>query len=296
LLFTTFRGREMTNIAANSTASFGAFQALAAGSASANFVLAAGIAGKMLNPLGAGPFASGCFPRGWNVDARCGGETQASWTVKTGAEGKASIDLGDGYSLQLNENNSEMTITNANTGETTRIWGDPHVDVNGKHAYDFWGTTTFTLDNGTKITINTEQDKGNPDVYFASSVAITKGSQAIEVKGLSQQELGDLSITMGSNGRALDRANDDGFVLHENDSGAGWRSAYSGEVATQADLNLTKPGQIFGPGSADFRTLAGLSFLLGAFLGGNIFAALATEARNSDGPRAQIAHRSFVEF
>jgi hypothetical protein len=286
----------MTNIAANSTASFSAFQALAAGSASANFVLAAGIMGKMLNPLGAGPFASGCFPRGWNVDARCGGETQASWTVKTGAEGKASIDLGDGYSLQLNENNSEMTITNANTGETTRIWGDPHVDVNGKHAYDFWGTTTFTLDNGTKITINTEQGKGNPDVYFASSVAITKGNQAIEVKGLSQQELGDLEVTMGNNGRALDRANDDGFVLHENDSGAGWRSAYSGEVATQADLNATKPGQIFGPGSAEVRTLAALSFLLGAFLGGNIFAALATEAGSSDGPRAQIAHRSFVEF
>mgnify|MGYP006143804655 CR=1 FL=1 len=286
----------MTNIAANSTASFSAFQALAAGSASANFVLAAGIMGKMLNPLGAGPFASGCFPRGWNVDARCGGETQASWTVKTGAEGKASIDLGDGYSLQLNENNSEMTITNANTGETTRIWGDPHVDVNGQHVYDFWGTTTFTLDNGTKITINTEQGKGNPDVYFASSVAITKGDQAIEVKGLSQQDLGDLEVTMGSNGRALDRANDDGFVLHENDSGAGWRSAYSGEVATQADLNATKPGQLFGPGSADVRTLAGLSFLLGAFLGGNIFAALATEARSSDGPRAQIAHRSFAEF
>jgi hypothetical protein len=286
----------MTTIAANSTASFGGFQALAAGSASANFVLAAGIAGKLLNPLGAGPFASGCFPRGWNVDARCGGETQASWTVKTGSEGKASIDLGDGYSLQLNENNSEMTITNANTGETTRIWGDPHVDVNGKHVYDFWGTTTFTLDNGTKITINTEQGKGNPDVYFASSVAITKGNQAIEVTGLSQQDLGDLSITMGSNGRALDRANDDGFVLHENASGAGWRSAYTGAVATQADLNLTRPGQIFGPDSADLRTLAGLSFLLGAFLGGNIFATLATEARSSDGARAQTAHRNFAEF
>lgn len=282
----------MTTIAANSTASFGAFQALAAGSASANFVLAAGIMGKMLNPLGAGPFASSCFPKGWNVDARCGGESQANWTVKTGSEGKANIDLGDGYSLQLNENNSEMTITNANTGETTRIWGDPHVDVNGKHVYDFWGTTTFTLDNGTKITINTEQGKGNPDVYFASSVAITKGDQAIEVTGLSQQDLGDLSITMGSNGRALDRANDDGFVLHENDSGAGWRSAYSGEVATQADLNLTRPGQIFGPGSSDGETLAGLSFLLGAFLGGAaLFGSLGVEARGSDSVRGQIAPR-----
>lgn len=277
----------MTTIGAN-TAFSGALQGLLAGSASANFVLAAGIAGKFLNPLGAGPFASSCFPKGWNVDARCGGETQASWTVKTGEQGKAAIDLGDGYSLNLNEHNSEMTITNAKTGETTRIWGDPHVDVNGKHVYDFWGTTTFTLDNGTKITINTEQGHGNPDVYFASSVAITKGNQAIEVTGLSQQTLGDLEVTMGNNGRALDRANDDGFVLHENDSGAGWRSAYTGDVATQADLNLTRPGQIFGPGSEDARTLAGLSFLLGAFLGGaSLFGGLVSEARYSESGRGQ---------
>lgn len=277
----------MTTIAAN-TAFSGALQGLLTSAASANFVLAAGIAGKFLNPLGAGPFASSCFPKGWNVDARCGGETQASWTVKTGEQGKASIDLGDGYSLQLNENNSEMTITNANTGETTRIWGDPHVDVNGKHVYDFWGTTTFTLDNGTKITINTEQGHGNPNVYFASSVAITKGNQAIEVTGLSQQTLGDLEISMGNNGRALDRANADGFVLHENASGAGWRSAYTGDVATQADLNLTKPGQIFGPDSNAGQTLASLSFLLGAFLGGAmLFGGLGGESRSSDAGRGQ---------
>lgn len=286
----------MTTIAAN-TAFSSALQGLLTGSASANFVLAAGIAGKFLNPLGAGPFASGCFPRGWNVDARCGGETQASWTVKTGAEGRASIDLGDGYSLQLNERNSEMTITNANTGETTRIWGDPHVDVNGKHVYDFWGTTTFTLDNGTKITINTEQGQGNPNVYFASSVAITKGDQAIEVTGLSQQKLGDLEITMGDNGRALDRANADGFVLHENDSGAGWRSAYTGDVATQADLNATRPGAIFGPGSNEGETLASLSFLLGAFLGGAMqFGGLGADARSGDSVRNQILPRLPILF
>lgn len=286
----------MTTIAAN-TAFSSALQGLLTGSTSANFVLAAGIAGKFLNPFGAGPFASGCFPRGWNVDARCGGETQASWTVKTGAEGRASIDLGDGYSLQLNERNSEMTITNANTGETTRIWGDPHVDVNGQHVYDFWGATTFTLDNGTKITINTEQGQGNPNVYFASSVAITRGDQAIEVTGLSQQKLGDLEITMGDNGRALDRANADGFVLHENDSGAGWRSAYTGDVATQADLNATRPGQIFGPGSNEGETLASLSFLLGAFLGGAmLFGGLGADARGSDSVRSQILPRLPILF
>jgi hypothetical protein len=288
----------MTAIGANANASFGAFQALAAGSGSANFVLAAGIMGKMLNPLGASPFASGCLPRDWNVDARCGGETKASWSVQTGGDGKAAIDLGDGYSMKLNEHNSEITITNANTGETTRIWGDPHVEIDGKQAYDFWGTTTFTLDNGTKITINTEQGHDNPNVYFASSVTITKGNQAIEVTGISQQEIGDLQVTMGNNGRELDRANADGFVLHENDSGAGWRSAYTGEVATQADLNATRPGEIFGPDSNQGETLAGLSLLLGAFLGGALLSgfSLGSEGRGGNPIRDLIAPRAPILF
>ena len=46
-------------------------------------------------------------------------------------ENTAKIDLGDGYKLDINEKNSEMTIINEKTGEKTRIWGDPHVDVDG---------------------------------------------------------------------------------------------------------------------------------------------------------------------
>lgn len=67
--------------------------------------------------------------------------------------------------------------------------------------------------------------------------------------GISQNRLGDLSITMGANGRQLDAAHRDGFVLHENDTGGGWRSAITGQVATQADLNATAVGAAYGPGS-----------------------------------------------
>ncbi len=62
--------------------------------------------------------------------------------------------------LEIDERNSEMTIFNETTGESTRIWADPHVDVNGDHKFDFYGTTTFELANGTKITINTEPPAG----------------------------------------------------------------------------------------------------------------------------------------
>lgn len=201
-------------------------------------------------------------------------------------ENTAKVDLGDGYRLEINEKNSEMTIFNEKTGERTRIWGDPHVEIDGKQAYDFWGTTTFTLENGTKLTINTEQFQNNPNMYVASQVVITKGDNAIVVDGISQNKLGDLSVTMSNDGEALDAATRDGFTLHENKTGSGWRTE-DGNIATQKDLDATRIGAEYGPGSTklsdaeaeelfgdfDFSQLAsqiGNFLIFGAIVGGLI--------------------------
>jgi hypothetical protein len=243
------------------TASASPTQTLKAATNAQELMLTASIMGRMLNPLGAGPWASAQLPSMWRAALFSNSQPQAQWTASTGAEGQASIDLGDGYSLQLDENSSSATITDANTGETTQIWGDPHVNVNGEHQFDFYGTTTFTLPNGTKITVNTEQSQTNPDVYFANTLTITKGSQGMTVTGLSEQTKGDLAITMGQDGRALDNQTADGYVLNEKTDGSGWTSAYTGQDATQADLDNTKPGSAF-------ETLDQLSSLFGQFLGG----------------------------
>lgn len=215
----------------------------------AALTLAAGVIGSFFRPLGASAFASARLPAAWDLSLGSVSKPQTpafTATVQTG--GKAQVDLGDGYKLDVNENNSEINIINSNTGETTKIWGDPHVDVDGKHAFDFWGTTTFTLENGTKVTINTEQWNGNPDAYVASEVVVTRGDQAATIKGVSQNATGDLSVTTSTNGRALDAATRDGYTLHENASGSGWRTEI-GTMATQADLNHTRVGADYGPGS-----------------------------------------------
>lgn len=259
---------------------------LSQASTGAAFVLAAGIAGSYLNPLGAGRNAFAQLASTWALSLGSASqpqqEPQAQWTVNTGGNGHASIDLGDGYSMQLNENNSEITITNAATGETTQIWGDPHVNVNGEHAFDFWGTTTFTLENGTKITIDTEQYAKNPDAYLASKVTITKGDQAIVVDGISQNQLGDLSISMSQDGEAIDAATRDGFVLEENATGAGWRSQLSGDVATQKDLDVTRVGQAYGPGSS-MPSLDELSGMLGNFLNFGVLLGMASSLGEAAG-------------
>jgi hypothetical protein len=257
----------MTTITANAFTAFTPQPSAAMRASGAEFILAAGIMGRALNPLGAGARAFGMLPSLWSVSTQfaAAAEPAQQWTATTGADGRASIDLGDGYSLQLNENNSEITILNANTGETTTIWGDPHVEVDGQHAFDFAGTTTFTLGNGTKITIGTEQFGGNPDAYVASSLTITRGDQAIVVNGISQNQLGDLSIAIGTDGALLDAVTRDGYVLEENQNGAGWLSTFTGEVATQADMNDTMVGGAYGPGST-MPSLQELGQALSSFL------------------------------
>jgi len=254
------------------------------------FALATGILASYANPLGAGLFASAQLASLWAVSAFAGGrpEPEAQFTATTGGDGKASIDLGDGYTLKLNENSSEATITNANTGETTRIWGDPHVEVDGKHAFDFYETTTFTLDNGTKITVDTQAAPDNPNVFYSEKLTITRGDQAVVVEGLSELEKGDLSITLGGDAEALDAAQHDGFVLEENATGAGWRSSYTGEVATQKDLDHTKPG-------STFQTLSDVGQLFNAFLGGSgdFFGALASLEATTPAERAPSAREVF---
>ena len=239
--------------------------------------LAAGIMASYFQPLLAGAFASATLPmlfqmQGGTMQQAASAATPgfvptqgAQWTASMQNESEGTIDLGDGYSLELDERNSEIRIYNDNSGETTRIWGDPHVDIDGEHAFDFWGKTTFELENGTKITIDTEQFGGNPNEYVASQLTITKGDQAIVVDGISQNQIGDLDISMSNDGQLLDALKGDGFVLQENAAGAGWRSELTGDIATQADLDMTRVGAIYGPGS-DTPSLGEISQQLSSFL------------------------------
>ena len=189
--------------------------------------------------------ASACLPK------LC----ESLWQIFNKGDGTATIKLDGPYELKLNENGSEIRIVNTKTCEETHIWGDPHVDYNkdGKNDFDFWGTTTFKLEDGTKITINTEPWKGNANMFVANNIVVTKGDQSLVIDGLSQNKLGDLKIHQGLNGRQLDRLVPDGaLTLRENPNGAGWLNE-KGQMVSQADGDRTKVDPHKPPTAPDFR-------------------------------------------
>lgn len=171
------------------------------------------------------------------------GQGSDIWSVEQPDNGQANIDLGD-YTLNLNEDRSEMTLTNKETGEESRIWGDPHFDMDndGRTDVDFWGTMTMNLENGTKITIETTPWNGNQDMTLASKLTITQGSKAMVVEGLDQNQKGDLTIEQSENGYLLDAQLKDGLDIYENPNGANWLVQDGSQMRelTQTDTNKTK--------------------------------------------------------
>ncbi|MFM0054163.1 DUF1521 domain-containing protein [Paraburkholderia phytofirmans] len=155
---------------------------------------------------------------------------QAGWNNTEVKDNKSTIDLGN-YKLDLNKKDSSMLLTDKKSGETTKIWGDPHIDSNGTSNM-FKGPLTLNLSDGTKITVGT-QGKGN--VSYADKLTITNGNDAYVVNGLSEKDSNPLTVQHTGNGRQLDAMTPDGYSLVANRNGKGWIDPQSGHAPTAAD-------------------------------------------------------------
>jgi hypothetical protein len=186
-----------------------------------------------------------CIPRAFTLFDSCGGLKPGyavnDWEIsEPDRDGRVTIKLDNGYTLELDETRSSITIIDS-CGTRTKIWGDPHVDQNNlgngtngfQNDWIFNGTATFVLKDHTKITINTVAWEGNRSMDLAENVVVTKGEKSLVIAGLSQNGLQaggarDLSITKGMHGGALDVEVDDGaVVVREGDNGA-WLDVKTG--------------------------------------------------------------------
>jgi Domain of Unknown Function (DUF1521) len=208
---------------------------------------------------------TGCFP----FPNPC--ENDCKTTMQCG---KAVFENAN-YRITCGDDNT-VNIFNKNTGEVYNVAGDPHVSVDGKHAFDFWGTTTLQLDDGTKVTINTTPANGNSDATLASRVTITNGDYGVRISGVDSNTKGDLKIdeTHGC-GELLDALTPDGNKIYENPCGPGFLGFEGGHLqkVDQDYINHTdqqKGCQLqdqFGKLLEGLTGLSAISFL-GGFLKG----------------------------
>ena len=208
----------------------------------------------LLGMLGCGPGAG----------TGCNG---GSFSYQVTGQGTANIDLGDGYTLRIDQANSEIDLVDSNTGNTTTIWGDPHMGMNGNdNAFQFTGNVTLNLPDGTKITLQTTPWQSNPNAYLVQNVVVTRGSQAIVVDNMDQNsnDLGKMSIQQYDGAGQLERLlNPDGTELYLNSAGNGWDVLQDGlylRPLTEQDLEAGDAAQANGSATFawDLGVLSGL--------------------------------------
>jgi hypothetical protein len=212
--------------------------------------------------------------------------SHASTTMQNGQ----AVFENDHYKITADDNNT-VTITNKQTGAVYQASGDPHVSVNGQHQFDFWGTTTFNLDDGTKVTIQTTPWTANPNADLSSKVTITNGSYGVEITGVDSNTHGDLAINEAAGwGHTLDWAVDDGNEINENATGNGFVAMDAQGNSHAVDQNWINATDVLknpslaqsGPGAGNpqhqianaykeaFRILEGLvSIVFHGHFGGN---------------------------
>jgi hypothetical protein len=184
--------------------------------------------------------------------------------ARTTMEGGKAMFENDTYKISANDDNN-VVIFNKKTGEEYNIWGDPHVKVDGKQSFDFWGTTTFNLDDGTKVTIDTTPWNGNQNATLASQVTITNGDYGVQISGVDSNIKGDLKYNeTTANGWLMDAMVNDGNAIYENPVGKGFVAVDDcGHVRTvdQQYINetdLTKGGALQDKHIDAFKELASL--------------------------------------
>jgi hypothetical protein len=199
------------------------------------------------------PPGSTCPPEDWSFNQ---------------AGSRATINLGN-YSIQLQEKLASWTLINNETGECTRIWGDPHVDVDndGQIDFDFKENITFQLNDGTKITVDTiEWEKSDRTLCSKLTITDWAGQNAMVVTGLGWYSDGVANLKVEEfegQGQSLDlETNDGSLTLYENLSG-GWK-IFDGRGATQTLVNQLENGLLVDPGSTITLALSQGTANLGA--------------------------------
>jgi hypothetical protein len=221
----------------------------------------------------------------------------------TRMQGGRAVFENEHYRISAGDDSS-VTIFNKQTGESYQVWGDPHVNVDGQHAFDFWGTTSFELEDGTQVTIDTTPSKEHPGQTLSSTVTITSGDYGVRISGVDGEKTGDLKIDEAAGwGGLLDAVTADGNRLYENPLGKGFIGVGAGGVVKQVDqafidqtdLVKNKSQALEGRLAVAFDLLGGLVAIAftGVFLSALGGAVARTLGHRDDRPEPDTRRTSF---
>jgi hypothetical protein len=144
-------------------------------------------------------------------------------TTTRGIDGSVNF-ANQNYNINVGEN-GDINIINKQTNEAYLIQSDLHVNVDGVRAFYFEGTTSFELDDGTRITVDTAPRKAiDYAMLAATSVAIFDGGAdyAVLIENLDGVREGEITFEEVTGDAVIELVFDSGNELNENMDGEGF--------------------------------------------------------------------------
>jgi hypothetical protein len=144
-------------------------------------------------------------------------------TTTRGIDGSVNFE-NQNYNINVSEN-GDINVTNKQTNEGYLIQSDLHVNVDGVQAFYFEGTTSFELDDGTRITVDTQPRKAiDYAMLAATAVAIFDGSAdyAVLIENLDGVREGEITFEEVIGDAVIELVVDSGNELNENADGEGF--------------------------------------------------------------------------
>jgi hypothetical protein len=117
-----------------------------------------------------------------------------------------------GYKLEATKQ-FEWTITAPDGKQSTRVWGDPHVEESDGTKWDFKRDSTFVLPDGTRINCDTTPWSGNPNMTVTKGLEIIAGNERVQVTGIDNGKGKPGAVTQDGFAHANSFGNNDVFVM-----------------------------------------------------------------------------------
>ncbi|MBN2430798.1 MAG: DUF1521 domain-containing protein [Acidobacteria bacterium] len=160
--------------------------------------------------------------------------------IQSGKEPPKFVTPG-GYTVEAEKGSNAWKITTPE-GQTSRIWGDPHVNESDGGKWDFKKGMSFVLPDGTKITAKTTPP-GKNGYTVTQSIDIMNGNERATISGIDKNQ--PQSEGVKADRWAVDARVPDGDYAVMGGNGDDWFLHGRGEIvgsSKQGEVLHTKQG------------------------------------------------------
>gem|GEM_PF-2897212 len=154
-------------------------------------------------------------------------KTPDGYTSVKNADGTTTTLTPGGYEIKYDSANCTASITDKKSGESSTVYGDPHVSESDGGSWEWQSeTSSYVLPDGTKITMNSTGGDSTNGYGTLESMDIYSGQGRTHINSSAS------GTNLAGDSRRADNAQSDGDVYLGNRQANGWKQLSNTEMGS----------------------------------------------------------------